>query len=136
MSGLSGRALIATAALLVFAAIGAGLAIVGPPGAAREVQGDRTRLEHLRQISRAADLHWTRRREIAASLDELAAGGQDAVPRQDPSGQPYEYRAVDDETYEVCARFERPSSPPATGDFWQHQDGRQCFRVRAREVRP
>lgn len=51
MSGVSGRLLLGIAALLVLAAIAAGLAIVGSPQSARQLQADRTRLDHLRQLS-------------------------------------------------------------------------------------
>jgi hypothetical protein len=54
------------------------------------------------------------------------------VTASDPfTGQPYEYRRLDGERYQVCAEF-RAASPAATGPaaiFWAHPAGRRCFDI-------
>jgi hypothetical protein len=60
-----------------------------------------------------------------ASLAEVALTGSDPFTRQ-----PYEYRRLDGERYQVCAEFRAPS-PRASGLalFWAHPAGRKCFDI-------
>lgn len=132
-----GRYLAGLAAVLVLAVVIIGLRITGSPDAARRQQADKRRIEHLREIAAAVNLYWTRRQEVPPTLEDVSASGQPPLPRRDPvSTEPYEYRAVDRRTFELCANFEQPSEAQPRGDFWQHQAGRQCFQLSAEAVRP
>jgi hypothetical protein len=54
-----------------------------------------------------------------------------ALTARDPfTGQPYEYRRLDSEHYQVCAEF-GAASPTASGQaaFWAHPAGRKCFEI-------
>lgn len=66
------------------------------------------------------------------SLRKAAAHARDPV-----SGQSYDYRRVDEKSFELCAVFDRESSvdrPRPSADFWLHRTGRHCFVVKVREV--
>jgi hypothetical protein len=105
------------------------------PGRRREA--DRRRVDHLRQIASAVNLHWTRHLAIPTTLGQIAADGHPAIAGRDPvTAEPYEYRLINARSYEVCARFQGPSDPGAAGAFWHHQAGRQCFRLEVETVRP
>jgi hypothetical protein len=60
-----------------------------------------------------------------ASLADVALTGRDPF-----TGQPYEYRRLDGQRYQVCAEFKAPS-PRASGLalFWAHPAGRKCFDI-------
>jgi hypothetical protein len=57
------------------------------------------------------------------SLAEVGLTGSDPF-----TGEPYEYRRLDGQRYQLCAAFEAPS-PRASGSalFWAHPAGRTCF---------
>jgi hypothetical protein len=61
-----------------------------------------------------------------ASLTDLAVAGKDPF-----SGEPYEYRRLDADRYQVCARFNVASPAPfgASALFWAHPAGRKRFEV-------
>ena len=138
MSAVAGRPLVAAFAIvLVIAGVGGGLWILGSPAQERVNRLDGRRVADLQQIERAVHLHWTRQSRLAASLDELSGEAGVRISLRDPvTMEPYEYRALDDTRFEVCALFE--SAEPregSTAGFWSHEAGRQCFLLTARELR-
>jgi hypothetical protein len=60
-----------------------------------------------------------------ASLTDVGLTARDPF-----TDQPYEYRRLDGERYQVCAEF-RAASPTASGPvlFWAHPAGRRCFDI-------
>ena len=91
----------------VAAAVVIGLVSLGSPAQERERRVDDRRLADLHSITAAAELYRTRHGRLPASLDELAAEPGLRVNTRDPtSSEMYEYRALDDGRYEVCATFE------------------------------
>ena len=130
----------------VVVAVVAGLMVLPPPSEERTRRLDERRVEDLRGIARAMDLHWTRHGRLPAAVGDLAREPGVRVSTRDPgTGQDYELRLLDEPTYELCAIFERAtadSGDPAGGaedvseDFWSHGAGRRCFRLDAQEVPP
>jgi len=138
VSAFAARPLMAAFAIvLVIAGVGGGLWILGWPAQERISRLDSRRIGDLQQIERAVNLHWTRQRRLPASLDELSAEAGVRISLRDPvTMEPYAYRPLDDQRFEVCAVFE--SSEPrerSTASFWAHGAGRQCFQPTAREMR-
>ena len=131
MSPRSGRvvagAFIVAAAV---AAIGAALVYVGSPGEARQLRFDEERASDLAAIRISVNSYWRTNTRLPASLEEAAQGGAASVPRDPASDERYEYRALDDRRYELCATFARTAAkPPDINDppFRAHVAGRQCF---------
>ena len=123
-----GRILLGLAIVVVAAAIVVGLRFVGSPADERLRQSDRRRIEDLQAIGFAQDRYWRQYSEVAPSLDLLAAEGGPPLSLQDPlTGEPYEYRTLQNDLYEVCARFDRGSTD-SMESIWRHGSGRQCFR--------
>lgn len=126
---------VVVAALAVLGALGGGFYLIGPPADERARRIDNRRETHLQRLRLASDLYWTRNRRLPASLDELAKeAGTDIYSRDPETGRPYEYRVKADDTYELCAEFARPSE--MHGDFWSHGEGRGCFQITAKAIRP
>jgi L-lactate utilization protein LutC len=136
------RSIVAACAIAaVIATVGAALYVLGSPGEERVHLMDQRRVRDLQLIADAANLYWTRRGRLPATLAELAEqSAGDAIAAHDPaSRETYGYRAVNDQSFELCAVFERDSSDDRSdtpaADFWSHKAGRQCFVVKVREIR-
>jgi hypothetical protein len=112
----------------------------------RMMKVDEQRTYDLQRIVGAVDFFYLQNRRLPVSLDEITDRyGADVVrSTNDPlSGEPYEYRATGDFSYEVCATFNFPSPvaerfpriyagtlripPSITAGPWQHAAGRACF---------
>ena len=97
----------------VVVAVVGGLIVLGPPSEERARRLDERRVEDLRGITRAADLYWTRRGRLPSSLEDLSRESGVSVSARDPgTTQDYEFRVLDAETYELCARFDRNTPDP------------------------
>lgn len=132
------RTLLVVALLAVVAPVAVGLFVIGGPGEARSQRLDARRVDDLSAIAVAVDTYWTKYRRLPGSLADLATDPATSVRSiQDPSGgAPYEYRVSASPAYELCARFERPSSDVDPGNrpaFWAHGAGRRCYALRASE---
>ena len=127
----SGDWLAVALAGVAMAAIVAGLAIIGGPGKAREVQQDGVRLQALIETAGALNCYRrgvgplpedmdTVRVAIAdpGSQARLAAGCSNAEWKDDPiTGAPFEIHPVDDKHAEICAVFARPGSGQERGFY-------------------
>ena len=113
-----------------------GLTRVGSPSDERKRRLDERRVEDLRGIARAVDLHWTRHGSLPASLHELSDATVRDVALNDPErGEPYEYRVRAASAFELCGFFGTDWSEPSIEVFWTHPMGRHCFDLEVREVR-
>ncbi len=128
-----GKTILAIATTLIVASIITGVILVGSPSEGRLQRFDSTRIGDLRAIVVAVDSHWERNERLPTSLDELGEDPRTQVNTLDPgSAQSYEYRALDEERYELCATFDLESptpTRPSSADFWRHGAGRQCFEL-------
>ena len=128
---------LAAVAVVVVAALG--LFASGPPARERRRQLDAIRVRDLQAIAAAVSAHRAEYGALPGTIDRLIDQppplGVGAI--QDPETQvPYDYRAIDSLTYELCAVFTEPDTGDAAGAeagarFWRHGAGRQCFRLRA-----
>ena len=146
MTALSRRNTVGILAVAVVAAsVVYGLIRIGPPRDERERRLDERRIEDLRWIARAIDLHWTQNGTLPAALDLLSDSTVPDLTFRDPeSREPYEYRVLTASTFELCGLFGTdwlpPSgpdrSPPGVEVFWSHPTGRHCFDLVVGEVVP
>lgn len=128
------RALLAALLLASLVAVGGGLWLVGSPAEQAAQRVDTRRVQDLRTITEALDLHWDRHRALPGDLAGLVAALGTQLPTTDPeSGQPYEYRVLGNREFELCASFARPSGDRLQDAIWTHGAGRQCFARTARE---
>ena len=126
----TGQVLLGAALVVTVAAVVAGVIVAGTPAKGRMQRLDRVRADDLRAIMTAVDRYWSQHEQLPASLRDLAADPRAEVPVTDPaSGTEYEYRIVDDDSYELCAVFDLASITERRerGTFWLHDAGRNCF---------
>ena len=94
------------AVMAIVAAIGAGLAVVGPPADARMERNDWVRLRDLQNLASLIDCG-----DGGLDLPETLEGYQfcgftATAPRDPLTDAPYKYSKLDHDTFEVCATFE------------------------------
>jgi hypothetical protein len=113
-----------------------GFTRVGLPRDERERRLDERRIEDLRRVARAIDLHWTRHGSLPAALDALSESTVEDVTFNDPeSEEPYEYRVETPSTFELCGSFGTDWLDPSVDLFWSHPMGHHCFDLVVREVK-
>ncbi len=128
---------------IILAGIVGGFFTAGSPFKARLVRFDERRVNDLQLIQGEIINYWMRKGRLPAELDELRSDISGFTPPTDPkTNLPYEYGAVSDLKFELCADFDLPSNPvPAIsraktpypmsyGPYdqnWDHEAGRECF---------
>ena len=107
-----------------------GLLQAGSPGAARDRRLDERRIDDLRALARAVDLHWTRTGQLPPSVSGLPTATDEALDTTDPvSGREYDYLVLDDRRFELCAEFATFQTTSGDRAFWSHPVGRHCFDI-------
>jgi hypothetical protein len=133
----SGRVLLGLGVAAGIVAIIAGVMVAGPPAEGRMQQLDRVRARDLRSIATSIDDFLQRHERLPNSLGELVADPRAQVSIEDPdTEQEYEYRILDENSYELCAVFALASitNNRARDAFWLHDAGRHCFSLVASRV--
>lgn len=134
MSPTRERLIAGAVIVLVAAAVAGGILVLGSPAEARLRRLDERRVDDLVAIARATNTFLGRRGRLPQSVDSLSVAAGPYLRTRDPvTAEPYEYRALGDSSYEVCANFARASdrSRQPAGDAWFHAGGRRCFPLRA-----
>ena len=135
----SGRVLLGLGVAAVIVAIIAGVMVAGPPAEGRMQQLDTVRARDLQSIATSIDDFWQRHERLPDSLGELVADPRAQVSIEDPdTEQEYEYRILDENSYELCAVFALASitNNRARDAFWLHDAGRHCFSLVASAPSP
>lgn len=125
--------------ILAVLAIAAGFVLFGSPAAARQYRFDERRVSDLGSIQAQVTYFYQQKRSLPEDLAQLNnATLAKSVPVDPVTGASYEYRKINDLSFELCATFERPSlgqnnwvsMPTPYGQTqinWQHGVGRTCF---------
>lgn len=141
-------------ALAIFMIVYA-FSVMGSPKEQRNLRLDQRRIEDLQSIQYQVISFWQQKESLPKSLDELKNPISSYMVPQDPEfekGKSYEYRAISNKTFELCATFTLPipkgwvensvgygvmggkdiavSSMPYPGgmnESWDHKEGRTCF---------
>jgi hypothetical protein len=135
---------------LVVSALLYGLFMAGSPQRARQMQFDSRRVEDLRQVSNAVSAHYNETGRLPVGLGELGWTDDDRLA--DPAtGELYEYEAVSDTGYRLCAEFSYSSAEAeAAGERYyygriapvksdgsyidgQYESGRHCWDLKVKE---
>ena len=131
-------AVAAIAAVCVSVAVG--LKLLGSPSEERARKLDDRRVEDLQRLATAVDLYRTRGGHLPGSLEEVRRDLPNDTPRDPVTEQPYAYRPIGADGYELCADFQKASEADrgyggsAGMGFWSHPAGRQCFELKSRDV--
>ena len=141
MSKLPGRRIfLGFVTLAVVLAVGYGIYIAGSPGGQRLLKFDARRVSDLQNISQTIYTYWEMVEELPEALEDLQGSRSYYVQSiLDPATQqPYEYRVLDGNQYQLCAVFATDSSQgeqrvphPFSARVWDHGTGRTCFDLEA-----
>jgi type II secretory pathway pseudopilin PulG len=120
----------------VIAAVIAAMIVIGPPSRQRNLKLDQRRIQDLRDIERATNTYWQRRKTLPPDLATLSREPGLRPPMADPErGSPYEFKVTGVGSFHVCAVFSLDSEDDSnswsyshTGS-WAHGAGRQCFEL-------
>ena len=115
------------------------LFLIGSPWQQREIRLDEDRVAHLSNVADNINLYWELNGELPAKLNQLAGPPYDLDRIRDrATGAPYEYRAIGDMDYELCAVFSTNTDDlPYANErsfserVWDHDEGRNCFQLQA-----
>jgi hypothetical protein len=130
---LTGRQVLAgVVSLVVVAAIATGVVILGSPSEERARRLDRLRVSELEGLKTAVEFYHRANGRLPASLSELASEPGVRVSADPTTSEPYRYRTVSADEFELCATFERASEPQRGSgvNIWQHPAGAHCFTLK------
>ncbi len=125
--------------ILVLAVIVVAVLMLDSPAQERLNRLDERRMSDLREIANAVDVYWTQNGMLPNSLDDLADEEGYFAELVDPvTGAAYDYRVMDEDSYELCATFDTEDAAndrdPYFKDLWHRGIGRQCFTLTAQDL--
>ncbi len=143
----AGRTLALVATLITGALVAWAFTIVRSPYSARLQMADEQRLQGLIETTRLIDCHYSYAGALPESLETMSAyltdravrlpmadGCANVTPTDPATGAFYDYRAVDADTYEICADF-AVGWPDAQGDNREWRPGGYYYSPTAGERR-
>jgi len=131
-------------AVVILSIIG-GFFLIGSPATQRKYRLDEERLGHLQNIHSQLIQYRSTKGDLPANLQQLENDISFFDLPQDPAtNEPYEYRRLSTDSYEICAEFALPTDErgldappymygPDRNEDWQHPAGHHCF---TRELDP
>ena len=120
--------------------------IMGSPMAQREIRFDQQAVQDLSLIQQQLVQYWQQNRRLPQTLSELESDiTYFHVPQQPEGRESYQYKKIDDLSFELCAEFGAASDmgasnatakPYSYGNIygvvgnqsWEHKTGRTCFK--------
>jgi hypothetical protein len=119
---------------LVAVSVVAGFLALGSPQEERRRRLDEVRVTDLMGLRNEVAGHFDRTGRLPASLSAIERPAPRARALVDPAtAEPYEYVAIDDSSFRLCATFDHETEAEAARFAylpWAHRAGRQCYRFR------
>ncbi len=139
-SQLMDRAFVIASLVLVIAGIGVGFGVLGSPARQRRISLDAERIQDLNAIASQLQFQAQEPGKAESNLPEQLPENL-KLSRDPVTGDLYEYRRIDESTYELCATFTTDSREYGEGQSWldaqwQHPEGRYCFEIEASSASP
>jgi hypothetical protein len=122
----------AISSVAVVGGIVAGFLVLGSPGKQRLLAADQQRLNDLNAI--AQELYW--KSQENKDKAKVPASLPVNLQKLDPlTQQPYTFKRVDDQNFQLCATFDTDSAaqpwrnptPQPAQVFWNHPVGEHCY---------
>jgi len=126
------------ALVLLVASLVGGFFVIDSPKTQRMYKLDQQRVEDLWSVQSAVEAYWWEKEALPVNLEQVDT--ELLLPTDPTTREPYDFRVVSDEIYELCATFDLESEQrdgfirPApfsggvmTRDFYAHRAGRDCF---------
>ncbi len=137
------RALLGAVVIVVVAALGYSMFLFGTPGEQRDLRLDQERVSNLSRIARNVNTYWNLNGTLPGSFEDMSGSRFTIRSVNDPeSNDRYEYNALGDADYELCAVFStntdksRDPRREFSDTAWGHGIGRTCFHLKAEYVDP
>ena len=137
------RALLGAVVVVVVAALGYSMFLLGTPGEQRDLRLDRQRVSDLSNIARNINTYWSLNGTLPGSFEDMSGSRFSIRSINDPeSNGRYEYNALGDADYELCAVFSTDNDKSGdprrafSDSAWDHGTGRTCFPLKAEYVDP
>ena len=137
------RALLGAVVIVVVAALGYSMFLFGTPGEQRDLRLDQERVSNLSRIARNVNTYWNLNGTLPGSFEDMPGSRFTIRSVNDPeSNNRYEYNALGDADYELCAVFStntdksRDPRREFSDTAWGHGIGRTCFHLKAEYVDP
>ena len=127
----------------VVASVAGGLLFMQSPTQVRLKKIDNVRVSNLRALENTIVAFHRKYKKLPESLEEMRRPDVFPVANnlKDPTGKAYEYRKIDDRSYELCAFFDTDTlsedeskETPYTPYQWPHKPGRYCFGLNVEEI--
>lgn len=129
-------------AVVIFVSLVGAFLLVDSPAVARAKAFDQTRVNNLSEIRYTIDSYYNKFEKLPESLNDL--DDQRAfLQKTDPeTNQPYEYKIIDEKSYELCADFntsikgltEKDERFYYGPDGFVYEEGRNCFTKKVLEI--
>ncbi|HBL39297.1 TPA: hypothetical protein DDZ10_01350 [Candidatus Uhrbacteria bacterium] len=113
--------------LLVLIAVVLGFIVVGSPASQRAVKYDMERINDLRALQYEILNFYDREDTLPSDLSSFR-GGITKDPKTDES---YEYRVVDEDTFEVCAVFDKDYEESNSSGYYPYMERAELFEYKA-----
>lgn len=126
----------AAATVIVIAALVLGFFYAGSPTDRRAERFDQERVSDLQNIQSSIGEYYRAKQELPPSLAETQVGFRTVDTTDPETDESYEYSALSDTTFELCATFSTEqtdnTAPFFAGPFgiegnWEHDAGYFCF---------
>ena len=126
--------------LLAFGSVVCGFFIVGTPATQRNRRFDEQRVSNLQMIQGQITNYWTQKGVLPTSTNDLQDNISGFVVPKDPENNSiYEYKVVDEYSFELCATFKTVGPDPvnisaqiyppydSNNQNWSHKVEHTCF---------
>ena len=127
--------------VVVLAGVGFGFYTVGTPWQQRSRNLDRTRVMDLQALERAVFDYHRQNSNLPKELADLKGSfAYTPMPVDPETKQPYEYRVVDQNSFELCGTFKTKPVPdygryPVLDSKWNYEPGKKCFSSKVEQVK-
>ncbi|MDA8611401.1 DUF5671 domain-containing protein [Candidatus Pacebacteria bacterium] len=129
--------------LIILISVVSGFFLIGSPAEQRKIKNDEIRVNNLRSIQYSVLEYWQKTEGLPENLEDLNDPLSYYIEENDPvTGESYEYKVIDELTFELCADFESESLSSSEGsslarpvyekgligdENWKHEIGKTCF---------
>jgi len=122
------------ALVIVAGSVVLGFVVLGSPRTQQLLKYDEQKINDLANINGQIDSYFYNNKKLPNKLEDISQGGY-YVPVLDPqSKKPYEYKKTSENTYELCAEFNKVQETPQARGYiyggntsWAHKEGYSCF---------
>ncbi len=129
------------AILLILVSVVLGFIVIGSPRTQRMLRYDGEKITHLQGIQGQILSYWQNKGTLPESLNDMKDSlSYYTVPVDSQTQEPYGYRVLSQNSFELCADFNKASAADlaaypspysygygSNGENWQHEAGRHCF---------